>query len=82
MPMPRPDLPSPREQSAPGLKVPEGFFNRRGDQLMNSKGDVLRRPPRMEYPPEFAAYPPPGTGWRDHKGQLVGPDLRWIRKVG
>lgn len=68
--MQRPNLASPREKSAPALKVPEGFFNRRGDQLMNSKGDVLRRPPHMEYPPEFAAYPPPGTGWRDHKGQV------------
>jgi hypothetical protein len=37
---------------------------------MNSKGDVLRRPPHLEYPPEFANYPPPGTGWRDHKGQV------------
>lgn len=59
-----------RENSAPALKIPEGFFNRRGDQLMNSKGDILRRPPHLEYPPEFANYPHPGTGWRDHKGQV------------
>jgi hypothetical protein len=80
--MQRLDSASPTEKSAPALKAPEGFFNQRGDQLMNSKGDILRRPPHLEYPPEFATYPPPGIGWQDHKGQLVGPDLRWIRKVG
>ena len=68
--MQRLDLASPMEKSALASKVPEGFFNRRGDQLMNSKGDVLRRPPHMEFPPEFADYPPPGTGWQDHKGQV------------
>ena len=68
--MQRFDLASPMEKSAPALKVPEGFFNQRGDQLMNSKGDVLRRPPHLEYPSEFAGYPPPGTGWQDHKGQV------------
>jgi hypothetical protein len=80
--MQRLDLASPMEKSAAALKIPEGFFNKRGDQLMNSKGDVLRRPLHLEFPPEFANYPPPGTGWMDHKGQIVGPDLRWIRKVG
>jgi hypothetical protein len=63
-------LDSPTEKSAPALKAPEGFFNQRGDQLMNSKGDILRRPPHLEYPPEFATYPPPGIGWQDHKGQV------------
>ena len=61
---------SPIEKTAAGLKIPEGFFNMRGDQLMNSKGDVLRRPPHLEFPPEFANYPPPGTGWMDHRGQV------------
>jgi hypothetical protein len=64
------DLASPIEKSATALKIPEGFFNKRGDQLMNSKGDILRRPPHLEYPPEFGGYPPPGTGWMDHKGQV------------
>jgi len=82
MPLQRLDLASPIEKAAAALKIPEGFFNMRGDQLMNSKGDVLRRPPHLEFPPEFANYPPPGTGWMDHRGQIVGPDLRWIRKVG
>ena len=60
----------PLEKSAPALQPPEGFFNQRGDQLMNSKGDILRRPPQLEYPPEFQDYPPPGRGWQDHKGQV------------
>jgi len=61
---------SPMEKSATAPKIPEGFFNKRGDQLMNSKGDVLRRPTHLEFPPEFVKYPPPGTGWMDHKGQV------------
>lgn len=69
----RQSVPLALPSAAPAPNVPEGFFNRRGDQLMNSKGDVLRRPPHMEYPPEFAAYPHPGTGWRDHKGQVSSP---------
>ena len=68
--MQRLDLASPMEKSAAALKIPEGFFNKRGDQLMNSKGDVLRRPLHLEFPPEFTNYPPPGTGWMDHKGQV------------
>lgn len=68
--MKRRDLASPIEKSAAALKTPEGFFNQRGDQLMNSSGDVLRRPPHLEYPPEFTNYPSPGTGWMDHKGQV------------
>lgn len=68
--MKRLDLASPTEKSAAALKTPEGFFNQRGDQLMNSSGDVLRRPPHLEFPPEFTNYPPPGTGWMDHKGQV------------
>jgi hypothetical protein len=73
--MQRLDLASPIEKPAAALKIPEGFFNKRGDQLMNSKGDVLRRPPHLEFPPEFAAYPPPGTGWMDHKGQVSRSDV-------
>ena len=68
--MPLQRLASPIEKSAAALKIPEGFFNQRGDQLMNSKGDVLRRPPHLEFPPEFSKYPPPGTGWMDQKGQV------------
>ncbi|KAI0264734.1 hypothetical protein BC834DRAFT_970664 [Gloeopeniophorella convolvens] len=67
---PPPQLPPPR--GAPGRRVRYGFWNRRGDYLVDHY--VVYAPPARANPPELEGYPLPLEGYRDHHGRFVRYD--------
>lgn len=62
---------------------PNGWFNARGDQVLDRYGrEVIMLPKEKQWPSCMSHLPPPGRGWGDNQGQLLDEGMRWVRKMG
>jgi hypothetical protein len=63
------------------IHQPQGWFNRRGDELVQ-RGTIIRQPPEREYPSHLKHHPDVGVGFMDSKGNVIDANCRLIKRVG